>query len=106
MFMAFSCTDVDGVSRVYEDLEVVCNGDAHRLLSKSIALPAFIVWGVGIPSLGLALVVKMRKELGVNSVRERFGFLYSGYRVPQAYFWELVIMYRKIFIIFISVFLS
>ena len=80
--MAFSCTDIDGIERVYEDLEVICNGEAHRLLSKSIALPAFIVWGIGIPSLGLAVIIKYRKELTVNSIRERFGFLYSGYRVP------------------------
>ena len=35
----------------------------------------------------------------------RFGFLLKGYK-PHLYFWEFVIMYRKIVIVLISVFLS
>ena len=34
-----------------------------------------------------------------------FGFLYNGYR-KEFYFWEIVIMYRKIAIIFIAVFIA
>ena len=39
-------------------------------------------------------------------VKGKFGFLYNGYRNPQAYYWEIVIMYRKITIIFIQIFLA
>jgi hypothetical protein len=39
-------------------------------------------------------------------VKGKFGFLYNGYRNPQAYYWEIVIMYRKIAIIFIQIFLA
>ena len=35
----------------------------------------------------------------------KYGFLFSGYE-GRAYFWEIMIMYRKIFIIASSVFLS
>ena len=38
--------------------------------------------------------------------KAKFGFLYNGYRIPQAYYWEIIIMYRKIFVIFIQVFLG
>ena len=34
-----------------------------------------------------------------------FGFLYNGYK-KEYYFWEIVIMYRKIAIIFIAVFIA
>ena len=49
----------------------------------------------------------MRKEsdrLDTDAVKQRFGFLYNGYK-RQNYYWEIVIMYRKIFCIFIAVFL-
>jgi len=36
--------------------------------------------------------------------KQKFGFLYNGYK-KEYFFWEIVIMYRKILIIFISVFL-
>jgi len=38
-------------------------------------------------------------------IKEKFGFLYNGYR-KQYYFWEVIIMYRKIFVIFIAMFIS
>ena len=38
-------------------------------------------------------------------VKEKYGFLYNGYR-KQYYYWEVIIMYRKIIIIFIAVFVS
>lgn len=82
MFMAFSCISVDNVERLYEDLEVLCNGNAHKFLSKAVALPAFLLWGVGIPTFGLYIVIANRKNLSLNNIRQRFGFLYSGYRVP------------------------
>ena len=38
-------------------------------------------------------------------VKEKYGFLYKGYKV-DSYYWECVIMYRKVAMIFISVFLN
>lgn len=37
--------------------------------------------------------------------KEKYGFLYNGYQ-KRFYYWEVVIMYRKILIIFIAVFIS
>ena len=44
-----------------------------------------------------------RKNLDTLRVKEKLGFLFRGYRY-KLYFWEIVIMYRKIALIFISVF--
>lgn len=101
MFNAFNCQDVDGKSLLYEDLEIECNVGQHRLYSLSIALPSIVIWGLGIPSLALLLLYQRRKDLTITETKAKFGFLYNGYRIPQAYYWELIIMYRKIIVIFI-----
>ena len=49
--------------------------------------------------------MRNRKHLQRFDTKTKYGFLYNGYR-PSAYYWELVIMYRKIVIIFIQVFLA
>lgn len=36
----------------------------------------------------------------------RYGFLYNGYRKSIARYWEFIIIYRKVVIIFIQVFLA
>jgi hypothetical protein len=64
------------------------------------------MWGIGIPTYGLFLVFRNRHQLGKIEVKEKYGFMYNGYRQPQAYFWEFIIMYRKIVIIFVQVFLA
>lgn len=38
-------------------------------------------------------------------VKEKYGFLYNGYR-KRYYFWEVIIMYRKIMVIVIAVFIA
>lgn len=42
--------------------------------------------------------------LETNSVKEKYGFFYNGYK-RQNYFWEIIIMYRKILCIVLSIFL-
>lgn len=93
--------NVDGTYRLYDDLEVICYQNAHWFLSYAVALPAIIIWGLGIPTFGLIIIYKNRDKLKTMDVKSKFGFIYNGYRVPQAYYWEMVIMYRKIVIIFI-----
>ena len=77
----------------------------HKFFSFSIAVPAIIVWGLGIPFFGFILLFRDRKNLDKLPVKEKFGFLYRGYS-KDFYYWEIVIMYRKIALIFISVFVQ
>jgi hypothetical protein len=46
-----------------------------------------------------------RNQLETVETKEKFGFLYAGY-TKALFFWEIVIMYRKIGMIFISVFIQ
>ena len=41
----------------------------------------------------------------IVQLKTKYGFLFSGYD-SRAYFWEIIIMYRKILVIASSVFLS
>jgi hypothetical protein len=91
---------------MYEDLEIICYKGRHTLFALGVALPALIIWGLGIPCIALILIYQRRNDLNLVDTKAKFGFLYNGYRIPQAYYWEIVIMYRKIFVIFIQVFLG
>lgn len=97
---------IDNVSRLYEDLEMLCYDSTHNIVAFGIALPALVLWGLGTPTFGLGLIFKNRNELNSRSVKTKYGFIYNGYRNPQAYYWEFIIMYRKIAIIFIQVFMA
>lgn len=92
--------EIDGDSRLYEDLEVKCFDNPHFTLAFSIGLPALILWGLGIPASALIAIVKNRHKLERKAIKSKFGFLYNGYRYP-GYYWEFVIIYRKVAIIFI-----
>ena len=50
-------------------------------------------------------IMKNRKHRDNDSMLKRFGFLIYGYK-PNLYFWEFVIIYRKICMVLVSVFLS
>ncbi|CDW82469.1 UNKNOWN [Stylonychia lemnae] len=104
-FHNFKCKEVDSEQRVQDDLEIECWSAVHNVFSYFVALPSIIVWGLGIPFFAFAILIKRRDKLNTFEVRQSYGFLFRGYR-KEYYFWEIVIMYRKIMIIFTSVFIS
>lgn len=104
MFNDFNCKDIDGEKRVYNDMTIKCWEKVHSFWSYSVAMPSIIVWGLGIPFFAFLLMFRERHSLMKIEVKEKFGFLYNGYQ-SDLFFWEIVIMYRKIAMIFISVFI-
>ena len=50
-----------------------------------MALPSIIVWGLGIPFFAFALLSRVRNKLKNINVKERFGFLYNGYKKEYYY---------------------
>ena len=67
--MNFSCIDIDGENRNKDDLEILCSTSEHTLWELFVALPAIIVWGIGIPFFALALLTKLRKKLDTFEAR-------------------------------------
>ena len=100
MFSAFSCMEIeDGKMWLVENLEIQCWEEKHLFYVLAVALPSIVIWGIGVPALCLTLLyTKFKKRLNEVNVKVRFGFLYNGYE-KQEYYWEFVIMYRKIAVI-------
>lgn len=85
-------------------MTIRCWSVAHSFWSYTTAMPSIVVWGLGIPFFALVLMYRERHHLERVTTKEKFGFLYNGYQ-SQYFYWEIVIMYRKIAMIFISVFI-
>ena len=100
-----SCINIDSERRVLNDLEIICWSSSHLKYSFLLAAPSLIVWGFGIPLFAWLVLYKHRHEFEKLEVRVKYGFLFNGYK-KRLYFWESINMYRKITIIFISVFLK
>lgn len=92
--------DIDGEERLKFDLEVLCYEGSHNFWSKYVALPGMFVWVFGIPMFALLLLIREKDRIDKLEVRQRLGFLFRGYKV-RYYFWEIVIMFRKISLIVI-----
>ena len=105
MFNDYNCKDIDGDLYVYTDMSIRCWGGSHTFWSYTVAAPSIVVWGLGIPFFALVLMYRDRNRLEEVATKEKFGFLYNGY-TQALFFWEIVIMYRKIAMIFISVFIQ
>ena len=104
-FSTLRCVDVDGDLRLLDDLEIQCWSSSHTVLSLYVAIPSLVVWGLGMPFVWLLYFQRYRKEIDIISMREKWGFLFSGYK-KSFFFWEIIITYRKVLIIFISVYLT
>jgi hypothetical protein len=70
-------------------------------MSWGVAAPGFLIWGLGIPYAIYMMMSKEEKDLETPEVKIMFGFLYSGYKL-DVYYWEVIIMYRKIICLLIA----
>ena len=77
----------------------------HRFFSFVIAIPSILIWGLGIPLFALIFIYRERKNLDDINVKRKFGFFFKGYK-KSFFFWEIVIMYKKVAVIIISVFIG
>lgn len=82
-------------------MEVLCYEGVHRTAALFIALPSIVVYSVGVPVLGILIIFRNRDQLTLPLVMRRYGFLYNGYRTGLASYWEMLIIFRKVFLIFI-----
>jgi hypothetical protein len=104
LIQMFDCRRYDGDLRLEIDLQVLCWQDDH-LVYAGIALAFFVLWGLGLPALIYCLMAKEERLLETDGVKVQFGFLYLGYR-REVYFWEIVIMYRKLIALVVAVLLK
>ena len=96
---------IDSESRLTNDLKIVWWGSEHLLNSLAIAFPSIVIWGFGIPLFAWIILARHKEDIGNVEFRGKYGFLLNGYK-KEYYYWESINMYRKIWIIFISIFLK
>ena len=107
MFSLFACTEIEGTSGYWlnENLDLECWSEKHYFYAFGVALPSIILWSILLPAVFLVLVIKRKKSLEKQANKIRFGFLVNGYNRTQFY-WEFIILYRKVFITSLAVFFS
>ncbi|CDW73676.1 UNKNOWN [Stylonychia lemnae] len=120
LFSAFNCIEVDGVKRLKDDLEMQCYAGKHIVYIITIILPALIIWVAGVPLIALIMMNRQKraimylnklKELtkadynSIVKVKIMYGFLFNGFRI-EMFYWEIIIIYRKILIVLCVVFFS
>ena len=70
-----------------------------------MALLGLVAWGFGIPLISWFLLYLKHHSLNSNDTKDKFGFLYNGYKT-RSYYWESVVMLRKVAMILINTFLA
>jgi hypothetical protein len=107
MFSLFSCQEIKpGEKWLVSDLSLLCWSSEHIRYVLIISVPSITVWIFGLPTLCLFILYKKKAVLYTEHLTQlKFSFLYKGYH-PEWYFWEFVILYRKVAVVCASVFLS
>ena len=94
----FNCVDVNGSKRLSKDIDTLWfNGRYFYFFPFSIVV--ILIFCFGVPFVIWNRLKSNSKHLYDYQTEKRYGFLYKGYR-PRYYWWETVIIFRKMFIVF------
>lgn len=66
----YSCKNIDGTSRIYLNLELICYESYHTYWALYVALPCIIVFGLGIPFFAFVLMTKQKHNLHKFEMKE------------------------------------
>lgn len=103
---AFDCIEInENEYWVKNYMDIECWGKEHYNFTVFIVLPGLIIWGFMMPIFSLYFLSRNRKELFNLDIKVKYGFMYSGYGL-KTYYWEFVIMFRKVILIMIFTFFS
>ncbi|OMJ88200.1 hypothetical protein SteCoe_9934 [Stentor coeruleus] len=86
-------------------LDIQCYTNDYARDYYAIFILGLILWTIGMPAIAYAILRKNKKELETTEIKAKYGFLYHGYH-SNRYYWEFVIMFRKILIISVALFLK
>ena len=99
------CPYVNGRSYLMADLEEPCFEGRHVTNIILLTVPQLILYVIGLPAIAAVIVLRepKRRLWSSYSFRMRYGLLFMGYR-RERYWWELVIVVRKVTIVMIGTF--
>ena len=91
-----------------DDLSIECYTPIYNFY-RTICYLALVIYGIGIPTIGFAILFRYRYNLYDNKNRYEgaapLSFLFLGYR-NQVWYYEFIVMFKKVTLILISVFLK
>ena len=103
----FDCVEVEnGKMHINEALEVNCNEEPYSTWAKSAGTFSMVTYVLGIPLSAFLLLFRNRKRFHDHQILARYGFLLNGYNVATSWFWEIVIMGRKILTAIVAIFFA
>lgn len=106
MFSLYSCMELKpGELWLVSDYDLRCWSTDHVKNILMVSLPSIGVWIFGLPIVCLLNLYRLRRGLLDPLTQLKFSFLYKGYH-NKWYFWEFVILYRKVALVCAAVFLS
>ena len=83
------------------DFDVECFGSTHVAYILGVATPALLLYSIGVPAAAISLLRRLHRRNKLFEPREKsysasvYAFLYGGYKRDR-YYWEVVIMVRKV----------
>ena len=105
-----SCIKVGNDYYISSNMDIKCYTTKHEIYSI-FAYLFMGIYGLGIPLLAFLLIFKYRNRLYVSELNTEqneassLSFLFLGYKESK-YYWEIIVLFRKLGIIMISVFLK
>lgn len=90
-------------SYLRHDVEETCWRGEHLANALAIAIPGFLLYGIGLPLMAFVLLYSNRDQLYDKKYTFRLGLLYLGFR-EKRWWWEAVTASRKLSIIMLSAF--
>ena len=97
------CIKVGNVRYLMADLEEPCFEERHLGYLLLLSIPQVILVVIGLPLLSLLVIVRNNGHFERYNFRIRYGLLYLGYREKREW-WEVVVAFRKVFIVMIGTF--
>jgi hypothetical protein len=110
----FNCREFEHEYRLELDTSIDCTSTEHMLF-EILALAVLLGFTLGVPLMLLAYLFSRREDIerpnsdtgGKNAKNipiEQFGFLFGGFK-PSTWYWEDVVILRKVLVVAITVFL-
>ncbi len=112
-FQLFTCVRLNSNPNVYttderlfllDDKSVQCWTDSHWAWTMSFGLFSMIVYAIGIPAMAFFFLRRNYSHLNEPRTMLKYGFLFDGFK-EDSYYWEVVIMVRKLGMVTVTVFL-
>ena len=84
--------------------DIQCYTEEYQRDYYAIFILGILLWTIGMPALAYTLIRMNKNELELTGTKAKYGFLYHGYH-GNRYYWEFVIMGRKLLIISVALLL-